>query len=68
VVCSSCGTEAIPGSKFRARCGARVTRACPACDSRLTQPTPSAVNVGHRLLLLAVGPSRQGKAPASRGT
>jgi pentatricopeptide repeat protein len=31
VVCSNCGTEAIPGSKFCAKCGTRLSLACPAC-------------------------------------
>ena len=32
MVCSSCGTEAVLGSKFCDKCGVQLARACPACS------------------------------------
>ncbi|HUY23699.1 MAG TPA: adenylate/guanylate cyclase domain-containing protein [Candidatus Saccharimonadales bacterium] len=63
MVCSSCGTEAIPGSKFCARCGARLTRGCPACGFAIDPADTFCRECGAPLTLASGGASLGTTAP-----
>ncbi|MGC1405947.1 MAG: zinc-ribbon domain-containing protein, partial [Candidatus Dormiibacterota bacterium] len=64
MVCSSCGTAAIPGSKFCARCGARLTRACPACGFAIDPADTFCRECGAPLTSASGGSSAGTTAPA----
>ncbi len=72
LVCSSCGTENPPGSKFCSECGSRLARTCPSCGSPVLLEAKFCNECGSLLSAAALAPAqeaspsaRSAEAPAS---